>query len=77
MVRKFSEALAYALDPVVLRRSVAISLVVGAVLSAANQGDSLLLGPWTPALLAKIAFNCLVPFTVSSVSAAANREKGR
>ena len=76
-MRKLSEALAYAADPVVLRRSISIALVVGAVLSAANLGAALLLWPWSAGLLAKIAFNCFVPFTVSSVSAAANREKGR
>ncbi|MDX6770160.1 MAG: hypothetical protein SF051_11560 [Elusimicrobiota bacterium] len=69
--------LAYAARPAVLRRSVSIALLVGAVLSAANQGGLLLRGPWTWGLYAKIAFNFLVPFIVSSVSAAANREKKR
>lgn len=68
-------ALAYAVRPAVLRRSTSIALIVGTLLSAANQGGIILCGPWTAALFAKIVFNCLVPFIVSSVSAAANREK--
>jgi hypothetical protein len=68
-------ALAYATRPAVLRRSAVIALIVGTLLSAGNQGGIILRGPWTMGLLAKIAFNCLVPFIVSSVSAAANREK--
>jgi hypothetical protein len=68
-------ALAYATCPAVLRRSAMIALFVGALLSAANQGGLILRGPWTMGLFAKIVFNCLVPFIVSSVSAAANREK--
>lgn len=71
------EALAYAARPAVLRRSASIALFVGAVLSAANQGDVMLRGPWTARLCAKIAFNLLVPFLVSSASAAANRERRR
>lgn len=68
-------ALAYAARPAVLRRSISIALIVGAVLSAANQGGLILRGPWTMGLFAKIVFNCLVPLIVSSVSAAANRER--
>lgn len=75
MSGEFREALAYAARPAVLRRSASIALVVGAVLSAANQGEIILRGPWTLGLLAKIGFNGLVPFIVSSVSAAANRRR--
>lgn len=67
------ETLAYAARPAVVRRSATIALIVGALLSAANQGEVLLRGPWTAGLFAKILFNCLVPFIVSSVSAAVNR----
>lgn len=73
MSGELRETLAYAARPAVLRRSTAIALIVGAVLSAANQGAVLLRGPWTAGLFAKVLFNCLVPFIVSSVSAAVNR----
>lgn len=68
-------ALAYATRSAVMRRSASISLIVGTLLSAANQGGIILRGPWSMGLFAKIVFNFLVPFIVSSVSAAANREK--
>lgn len=67
--------MAFAARPAVLRRSAVIALLVGALLSAANQGAVLLRGPWTAGLFAKVLFNCLVPFIVSSVSAAVNRGK--
>lgn len=69
------EALVFAARPLVLRRSASIALLVGTVLSAANQGETVLRGPWTAGLLAKVVFNYLVPFVVSSASAAANRER--
>lgn len=69
------EMLLYAMHPAVLRRSALIALVVGGVLSTVNQGGIILRGPWTASLFAKIVFNCLVPFIVSSISAVANREK--
>jgi hypothetical protein len=72
---KFLDAVVYASRPATLRRSALIALIVGVLLSAANQGGIILRGPWTEGLFAKIVFNCLVPFIVSSVSAAANREK--
>lgn len=75
MRRELREMLTCAARPAVLKRSAAIALVVGAVLSAANQGAVLLRGPWTAGLFAKVLFNCLVPFIVSSVSAAVNRGK--
>lgn len=75
MSLEIREALVYAARPVVLRRSASISLLVGTILSAANQGEVILRGPWTAGLLAKVAFNYLVPFVVSSASAVANRER--
>lgn len=75
MSGELRETLAYAARPAVLRRSAVIALIVGAVLSAANQGAVLLRGPWTTGLFVKVLFNCLVPLVVSSVSAAVNRGK--
>lgn len=68
-----SSALRYVLRKDVLRRCGLISLVVGCVLTAANQYDVLLHGPFTAKLAAKIMINFLVPFVVSSTSATMNR----
>ena len=57
----------------VVRRNLAIALVVGCVLSIANQYDLLLRAPLTASLMMKLFFNFLVPFIVSSTSAAVNR----
>lgn len=65
--------LQYAFSRKVLVRSVTISLVVGSLLTATNQYEVLLRGPYTRSLLVKVVFNFLVPFLVSSVSAAVNR----
>jgi hypothetical protein len=67
--------LGYVFSAKVLKRSILIALVVGTVLSAANQLDVILREPMSPRLCAKIFFNYLVPFLVSSVSAAFNRQK--
>ena len=45
-----------------LGRSLRVALVVGTVLTIINQGDSLLLRPWTEALLWKIPLTFMVPF---------------
>jgi hypothetical protein len=50
-----------------------IALVVGIVLSVANQLDVMLTQPWTPRLGAKICSSFLIPFVVSSASAWVNR----
>ena len=57
----------------VLKRNLLIASVVGCVLSLANQLDVLMRGPFTPRLFAKILANFLVPFVVSTVSAAISR----
>jgi hypothetical protein len=49
-----------------LRRSAGISLVVGSLLLAINQGDVLLAGHWPPALAWKIPLTYLVPFIVAT-----------
>ena len=59
----------------VLKRAIYISLVVGTVLTAINQGDVLLAGALTPLVAAKILLTYLVPYSVSTFSAlSANRE---
>jgi hypothetical protein len=58
-------------DRAVLRRSLATCAVVGAVLTAINQGDVLVRGELTPDLAWKIPLTFLVPFLVATVSSAA------
>ena len=70
---KKDNALAYVFSRPVLRRNLTIALIVGCVLSVANQYDLLLRAPLTASLLVKLFFNFLVPFIVSSSSAAVNR----
>jgi len=66
--------LAYLFCGVVPRRNLIIALVVGVLLSVANQFDVLLVQSWTPRLRVKIFFNFLIPFVVSSASAWVNRQ---
>jgi hypothetical protein len=57
----------------VFKRNLLISLLVGTLLTLANQFDVILRGPVRANLLAKISLNFVIPFVVSSVSAYANR----
>ena len=57
----------------VLRRNLTIALIVGSILSIANQMDVILSGNFSGSVLLKILFNFLVPFTVASVSCVVNR----
>jgi hypothetical protein len=66
-------ALQYVFRGSVLRRNALIALVVGTLLTLANQLDVILRAPLHAALFAKICFNFAIPFAVSSVSAHANR----
>ncbi len=50
-----------------------IALIVGSLLTVANQYDVISRGPIPATLLVKICFNFAIPFAVSSVSAYANR----
>lgn len=52
--------------PSLLRRSLAIALIVGSVLVAINQGDTLLAGTWSPALFWKLPLTYAVPFIVAT-----------
>lgn len=58
-----------------LRRSLTIAAVVGCVLSITNQYDVLARGELNARLWVKLFLNFLIPFTVASVSAAANRRR--
>ena len=55
-----------------LRRSLGIAGAVGTVLILINQGDVLLTGPRTAALLWKVPLTYAVPFLVASWSALIN-----
>ena len=68
-------ALRYLLRKDVLRRCGLIAVVVGCILTLANQYDALFFGPFTAKLAARIGVNFLVPFVVSSTSAAVNRRR--
>jgi len=52
-----------------LGRSTAIALVVGTVLVAINQGDVLLGGRFTSAMIWKVPLTYAVPFLVATWSA--------
>ena len=55
-----------------LRRSLVVSLVVGTVLTAINQGDDVFAGRWTSTLIWQIPLTYLVPFLVSTYGALIN-----
>ena len=53
--------------PDVFRRCAVITLVVGALLSAVNQGDAILRGPFDTTVALKVLANFLIPFVVSNL----------
>ena len=55
-----------------LRRSAGIALVVGTVLIAINQGDAIVGGRWSIALVWKVPLTYLVPFLVATWGALVN-----
>jgi hypothetical protein len=63
----------YSFSGRVFKRNLLIALVVGTLLTLANQFDVILRGPVHVGLLAKMCLNFVIPFVVSSVSAYANR----
>jgi hypothetical protein len=71
---RLSGFFAYIFSWPVLKKNLVIALLVGILLSLANQLDVLLREPWTPRLGLKIFFNFLIPFGVSSASAWVNRQ---
>ena len=52
-----------------LRRPGMITLIVGTILTAINQGDVLLAGHWPSALLWKLPMTYAVPFIVATLGA--------
>lgn len=62
-----------AIEPRVLRTNALIAVLVGVVLSAANQFELIRAGALTGRLLAKLGTNFAVPFIVSTLSAVLNR----
>ncbi len=67
--------LGYVFSGPVARKSLIIAVVVGSILSAVNLGDLLMAGEMNAKMLIKIFMNFVIPFTVASVSAAANRKQ--
>lgn len=65
--------LRYIFSGSVAKRSLAIAVVVGCLLSITNQADVLLQEGLTPRVGVKILMNFFIPFAVSSVSALLNR----
>jgi hypothetical protein len=61
------EALRYCLRPEHLRRTLRIALVVGAILTAINQGNVILGGDATTLTWVKTGLNVCVPFVVSNL----------
>lgn len=57
----------------VLKRNLAVALIVGCLLSVTNQLDALLAGNLPQCLYVKNALNFVIPFNLASVSAALNR----
>ncbi len=59
-----------------IRRTGRIAAVVGLVLTAINEGDSLVRGDISAATGIKIAFNFVVPFIVSNLGVLAGTRRG-
>ncbi len=72
-----SGSIAYVFSREVFRRNCALAAVVGCLLTVANQLDVLLAQPFSFRLGTKILFNFLIPFVVSSTSAAWNRNSNQ
>jgi hypothetical protein len=58
------------------RRTIRIALVVGLLLSAINQGQTILTGMATAATAVRCVANFLIPFVVSNLGLLAGRAKG-
>ena len=58
-----------------LKRSLLAAAVVGTILTALNQGDTILSGQWTGALYWKIPLTYCVPFSVATYGALSNSKK--
>jgi len=58
-----------------LRRSFAVALVVGTILTLLNQGDTILVGSWQNTLYWKIPLTYFVPFCVATYGALTNSRR--
>jgi len=67
------EAVAYCLAPHNLRRTVRITLIVGVLLSAINQGAIITAGHATAATWVRTGLNFVVPFLVSNAGLLSGR----
>ena len=52
-----------------MKRSAIVALIVGTILAFINHGDLILTASLTPVCWIKMIATCLVPYTVSSVTA--------
>lgn len=73
--KRLSRGILYVLSPNVVRRNLLIAAIVGCALSVANQYEVIARAQFTSSLGVKVFFNFLIPFIVSSISAAVNRTK--
>lgn len=73
--KQLSSGILYVLSPGVVRRNLLIAAIVGCVLSVANQYDVIARGQFTSSLWLKMFLNFLIPFIVSSISAAVKRTR--
>jgi hypothetical protein len=71
------DALEICLQPEHLRRTLAIALVVGTILTVINQGDVILRGEASAATVVKAVLNYLVPFVVSNLGLLAGKRTER
>ena len=71
------EALAPCLERANLRRTAAIALVVGCVLTLINEGDVIVEGRATALTGLKIGLNFVVPFIVSNLGVLAGTRTAR
>ena len=53
----------------IMKRSAIVALIVGTILAFINHGDLILTASLTPVCWIKMIATCLVPYTVSSVTA--------
>lgn len=74
-MERVRELFMIALQPVHLRRTALVALVVGTWFTAFNHGDELLRGGFDTRLAAKIALDYLTPFVVSNLGLLARRRQ--
>jgi hypothetical protein len=70
---RFAEALRIVREPDHLRRTIAIALIVGTILTAINQLDVILRGDATAITWLKCGLNYCVPFVVSNLGLLAGK----